>query len=80
MAVTGRPPHGGRGLKSEIIDALTDNLRRPPHGGRGLKSDGYAAYIYPRRSSSTRGTWIEINTYMSWSTHVEVVLHTGDVD
>ena len=32
------------------------------------------------KSSSTRGTWIEITTRFSHTTHMTVVLHTGDVD
>ena len=38
IAIDGRPPHGGRGLKSETINAGFEQRRRPPHGGRGLKS------------------------------------------
>ena len=33
----GRPPHGGRGLKSDGILSTRSILGRPPHGGRGLK-------------------------------------------
>ena len=33
----GRPPHGGRGLKSEHFLAGQERWSRPPHGGRGLK-------------------------------------------
>ena len=33
----GRPPCGGRGLKSDGIDKLGEITSRPPCGGRGLK-------------------------------------------
>ena len=38
-----------------------NELSRPPHGGRGLKSQVAASKTGISRSSSTRGTWIEIS-------------------
>ena len=36
-ATPGRPPHGGRGLKSLFGYPFVGVPCRPPHGGRGLK-------------------------------------------
>ena len=41
----GRPPLGGRGLKSDDGRHSRLRRRRPPLGGRGLKSDLPAAVI-----------------------------------
>ena len=57
-----RPPHGGRGLKLFILIVNGLTLSRPPHGGRGLKFLIVIIYKILGRSSSTRGTWIEITT------------------
>ncbi len=35
--VTGRSPHGERGLKSYAADQGADGWHRSPHGERGLK-------------------------------------------
>ena len=37
MLVSGRSPHGERGLKSAIVGQIGDNRGRSPHGERGLK-------------------------------------------
>ena len=44
-ATTGRPPHGGRGLKFVLV-AVRDMYDggRPPHGGRGLKCLSYLLF------------------------------------
>ena len=81
MSDTRRPPHGGRGLKWLITKQKRLSFaRRPPHGGRGLKfvdvSHSFTAVV----SSSTRGTWIEIEKTKKQVIIFLVVLHTGDVD
>ena len=57
----GRPPRGGRGLKSKQIHICGDCSGRPPRGGRGLK---YVLYLLipPCNGVSppSRGAWIEI--------------------
>ena len=56
-------------------------LCRPPHGGRGLKSAIINDEVFGvLRSSSTRGTWIEMLTVEEIEDQHDVVLHTGDVD
>ena len=55
----GRPPHGGRGLKHVLVGGFKAFFGRPPHGGRGLKLRLFYICKFFRRSSSTRGTWIE---------------------
>ena len=37
VSASGRPPHGGRGLKYKALRTLAVETGRPPHGGRGLK-------------------------------------------
>ena len=57
----GRPPHGGRGLKSVAVSNRNPVFcRRPPHGGRGLKWQAAAPPVKWPWSSSTRRTWIEM--------------------
>ena len=61
----GRPPHGGRGLKSNVPRPAGRGIRRrPPHGGRGLKSPKKCPHRQAGTSSSTRRTWIEITRLM----------------
>ena len=57
----GRPPHGGRGLKSICDGHCMRNISRPPHGGRGLKYVVGCSQGRAHSSSSTRRTWIEIS-------------------
>ena len=33
----GLPPHGGSGLKLDLVDIKDVDKRLPPHGGSGLK-------------------------------------------
>ena len=76
-----RPPHGGRGLK--LVTLLLDGGAgdcRPPHGGRGLKFLQLTLPFLLLRSSSTRGTWIEMLSSLRIAITSVVVLHTGDVD
>ena len=59
--ISRRPPHGGRGLKCFFFVKFLVEVSRPPHGGRGLKFELLAADVVSAKSSSTRGTWIEIS-------------------
>ena len=64
VAITlfGRPPHGGRGLKSKRIKlCILQSFCRPPHGGRGLKYRGFYQHFQLKVGSpSPRRAWIEI--------------------
>ena len=57
----GRPPHGGRGLKSKGEQGATgEQGGRPPHGGRGLKYYRCGEVNACGVSPPARGAWIEI--------------------
>ena len=60
-SLSGRPPHGGRGLKlTGMVPTIMRDLGRPPHGGRGLKSNLPIALHCGLLSPSSRRAWIEI--------------------
>ena len=44
MRISGRSPHGERGLKYTVRDGLAQKLSRSPHGERGLKYTTIQAY------------------------------------
>ena len=57
----GRPSHEGRGLKyPATLSEIFGSLGRPSHEGRGLKYSLLRAHVHHRKSSLSRGTWIEI--------------------
>ena len=56
MMQTGRPPRGGRGLKSfHLFQVKQPSTGRPPRGGRGLKSRQIAGLHTDNRSRPPRG-------------------------
>ena len=57
---SGRPPHGGRGLKSRCLCDYRRGQGRPPHGGRGLKFAVSEATARAVQSPSPRRAWIEM--------------------
>ena len=56
----GRPPQGGRGLKSPQYCRSPSRPSRPPQGGRGLKSEPLYSRFLSLPSPPARGAWIEI--------------------
>ena len=55
-------------------------MSRPPHGGRGLKYSPILKDGDITLSSPSRGTWIEIDWTILFSSPYLVVPLTGDVD
>ena len=58
--MSGRSPHGERGLKSSIRKLYCLPIGRSPHGERGLKSVEGREKGWQKRSLPSRGAWIEI--------------------
>ena len=77
----GRPPHGGRGLKSfQIWVRSLLPPCRPPHGGRGLKSlCSYEAKIGTGRPPHG-GRGLKCPLYYKYFDSWEVALPTEGVD
>ena len=56
------PPHGGSGLKLDLIEHLEPYVGLPPHGGSGLKYSISEKILFEIETSpSTRREWIEID-------------------
>ena len=78
--MTGRSPHGERGLKLFKRKYASDVIRRSPHGERGLKSCDFVNLAFPIGSLPPRGAWIEINCFLRMPCHPLVAPPTGSVD
>ena len=75
----GRPPHGGRGLKSEKTDRHWEKQLSPPARGAWVEI-GSAVICVPRRSSPpARGAWVEIRRNWSDAKIGRVAPRTGGV-
>ena len=57
-----RAPHGARGLKHKIREAIEADEGRAPHGARGLKQLLLAGGHLSMESRPARGAWIETLT------------------
>ena len=56
-----RPPHGGRGLKSNERTTFVMNRNgRPPHGGRGLKLPRTPPGVLQLMVAPHTGAWVEM--------------------
>ena len=75
-----RPSHEGRGLKLYKSTLLLGVLCRPSHEGRGLKFFFNLSASRRRRSSLSRGTWIEMRSRAQLAITKMVVPLTRDVD
>ena len=78
--LTGRSPHGERGLKCTVGGKANFVPCRSPHGERGLKLDGRRVDRIGDPSLSSRRAWIEIEWHAEYVSWEHVALLTESVD
>ena len=80
LKILGRPPRGGRGLKSVCLINCVKEVSRPPRGGRGLKCFGSLYRVELPESPPSRGAWIEIGLSLEGLPVLDVAPLAGGVD
>ena len=78
--MTGRSPHGERGLKYLAASTRPREGRRSPHGERGLKYPHETRRYGHGTSLSSRRAWIEIKESSGTISTGRVALLTESVD
>ena len=78
--ISGRAPHGARGLKHRLRRVGRPRRGRAPHGARGLKQEGPAAAQRGPASRPARGAWIETRDQRKTAGTITVAPRTGRVD
>ena len=76
----GLPPHGGSGLKLDMVGDLADHIQSPSTRREWIEIIDKVGDAVKELSPSTRREWIEISRGLMISSSAGVSLHTEGVD